>query len=209
MSASVVWVTPDAEKLLGYIARVSNPKASPDDDAEKLIRYLIRHKHWSPFEMVSACVEVNTTRTIARQLLRHRSFSFQEFSQRYAEVADTPVFTAPRLQDAANRQNSIPTDDPEIAKDWYTAQYVAWGYAHTAYKNALNSGVAKELARSLLPEGMSPSKLYVSGTLRSWLHYLDVRSGKGTQLEHIELANDIRNALLPHFPTVLSIDINE
>lgn len=209
MSASLIWATPDAEKLLGYIARVSNPKASPDDDAKKLIAYLMKNKHWSPFEMVSACVEVNTTRAIARQLLRHRSFSFQEFSQRYAEVADHPVFTAPRLQDTVNRQNSIATNDPIVAKEWATAQHVAWGYAHAAYKNALNIGIAKEVARALLPEGMAPSKLYVSGTLRSWLHYLDVRSGKGTQLEHIELANDIRNALLPHFPTVLSIDINE
>jgi thymidylate synthase (FAD) len=184
--ARLVWVTPDADRLVAYMARVSAPaNQSNGATAARLIGYLIRHRHWSPFEMVSLCLELNTTRDIARQLLRHRSFAFQEFSQRYADVGELPQapLREARLQDNKNRQNSLLTDDLELAEWWEAQQrYVRWE-AEQAYGEALVRGIAKEVARAVLPEGLTMSRLYMAGSVRSWLHFCDVRRGNGTQAE--------------------------
>lgn len=204
-AAKLIWITPDAEALLVHMARVSNPKSQEaGENSERLIRYLIRHRHWSPFEMVSACVEVNTTRDIARQMLRHRSFSFQEFSQRYADVnaLGEPVLRDARLQDVKNRQNSLPTDEAELRADWLAVQRAGWESAIDRYCWALERGIAKEVARAILPEGITSSRLYVAGTVRSWIHYLAVRLDPATQLEHRELASAIADELRPHLPAV-------
>jgi thymidylate synthase (FAD) len=176
--------------LVAYCARVSNPANQLNHaTSAKLFAYLIEHKHWSPFEMVSITVEIGTTRDIARQMLRHRSFSFQEFSQRYAEVrAIEPVIREARLQDAKNRQNSLPNEDPDLQRDWETAQRAVWALAHAEYHRFLKRGLAKEQARALLPEGLTPSTLYMAGTLRSWIHYVELRTGGETQAEHREVA---------------------
>jgi thymidylate synthase (FAD) len=200
---NLVWATPDAEKLVAYMARVSNPSATLEDDSSKLINYLIKHKHWSPFEMVSACVEINTTRDIARQILRHRSFSFQEFSQRYAEAQGFEKSEC-RLQDTKNRQNSFVTTDTELQQAWDKIQQNIITTAEAHYQIALGLGIAKEQARKLLPEGLTTSKMYMTGTLRSWMHYLDIRTGVETQKEHREVAEAIKAELLPVFPTVLT-----
>jgi thymidylate synthase (FAD) len=191
-TTSIEWATPDIDERIAYMARVSNPDAKPDDPYERLIKYLIDHKHWSPFEMASICVKITTTRDIARQLLRHRSFHFQEFSQRYAAVdQEKPVLSQARLQDTKNRQNSIATDDPDLQKWWTNAQNFTWSDAQTRYQQALNYGVAKEVARKLLPEGLTTTHLFMCGTVRDWYHYLNVRTGPETQLEHRELAEQI------------------
>ena len=194
----------DAKDLIAYCARVSNPTNQINDDtSEKLLNYLIKHKHWSPFEMVSACVEVVTTRDIARQLLRHRSFSFQEFSQRYAnphEMENTFVIREARLQDETNRQNSIDTNDSELDDAWANKQMAVIETAKMAYNWAIENGIAKEQARSVLPEGNTISKLYVNGTIRSWIHYVELRSAHGTQKEHMELARVIGEAISSIFP---------
>jgi thymidylate synthase (FAD) len=200
---NLVWATPDAEKLVAYMARVSNPSATLEDDSSKLINYLIKHKHWSPFEMVSACVEINTTRDITRQILRHRSFSFQEFSQRYAEAQGFEKSEC-RLQDTKNRQNSFVTTDTELQQAWDKIQQNIITTAEAHYQIALGLGIAKEQARKLLPEGLTTSKMYMTGTLRSWMHYLDIRTGVETQKEHREVAEAIKAELLPVFPTVLT-----
>jgi thymidylate synthase (FAD) len=190
-TASLVWATSDADALVARIARVSNP-ANQDNAATagRLIGYLIKHQHWSPFEMVSVCMEVVTTRDIARQIIRHRSFSFQEFSQRYAEVGDDPPpLREARMQDTKNRQNSVPCDDDIIRREWRRRQKNLAAAARDNYRWAINSGIAKEQARVLLPEGLTPSRLYMAGTLRSWLHYCDLRRGNGTQLEHTQVAD--------------------
>lgn len=205
MTAKLVWATPDGEKLLGYIARVSNPAATPDDDSKKLIAYLMKHKHWSPFEMVSVCIEIETPRTIARQLLRHRSFSFQEFSQRYAKVEQQPFYSTARMQHPTNRQLSVPADDETARYAWDFAQRAVWDFAYGAYTAAIRAGVAKELARNLLPEGLAPSRMYVSGSLRSWIHYLQVRLGNGTQPEHVALAEEVKAVLEKEFPTIMAM----
>lgn len=190
----LVWATPDADRLVAYMARVSAP-ANQDNDAtaDRLIGYLIRHRHWSPFEMVSACVEIVTTRDIGRQLLRHRSFSFQEFSQRYASVEALPP--APlrwaRMQDARNRQASTPTADAALLEGWERRQRAARDAAADAYRWALDNGIAKEVARAVLPEGLTTSRLYMAGTLRSWLHFCALRRGNGTQQEAREIANAV------------------
>jgi len=205
--AKLVWVTPDAEALLVHMARVSNPKSQEaGEQPERLIRYLIRNKHWSPFEMVSACVEINTTRDIARQILRHRSFSFQEFSQRYAKADDLGerVFRPARLQDEKNRQNSLRTDDEDLQNWWHTVQDDIADRARADYRAALNRGIAKEVARAILPEGMTQSRLFMAGTLRSWIHYLGVRIDPATQLEHRNLAFAIMDELRPHLPTLFA-----
>ena len=206
-AAKLVWITPDAEALLVHMARVSNPKSQEaGENSARLIRYLIRNRHWSPFEMVSACVEVNTTRDIARQMLRHRSFSFQEFSQRYADVSalgDEFVTRVARLQDQKNRQNSLiisPIDDRH--ERWFRMQEDVVGAAMDAYQWAINSGIAKEVARAVLPEGLTPSRLYMAGTLRSWIHYLAVRTDPATQAEHRHVATAIEAELCPHLPAV-------
>ena len=203
-TAKLVWATPDAEKLLAYIARVSNPKNQDNPDFSGLIRYCIKHQHWSPFEMVSAVVEINTTRDIGRQILRHRSFSFQEFSQRYAEVCnakEAPLREA-RLQDTTNRQNSLGTDDDELKVWWVTAQEELRNVSEHLYRVALEKGIAKEQARVLLPEGLTPTRMYMSGTLRSWIHYINLRTGPETQKEHREVAQACEDVLKPVFPTV-------
>ena len=193
----------NAQELVAYCARVSNPANQTNTDtSEKLIRYLIKHKHWSPLEMVSACLEIETTRDIARQILRHRSFSFQEFSQRYA-VADLGFeFKEARLQDTKNRQNSISTDDAELQAEWERKQSNLANDAVDVYKWALESGIAKEQARAVLPEGITTSRLYMQGTLRSWLHYIELRSGPETQKEHREVAQACAIALETIFPMV-------
>ncbi len=193
----------DAQELVAYCARVSNPSNQLNTEtSEKLIRYLIRHGHWSPLEMVSACLEIETTRDIARQILRHRSFSFQEFSQRYA-VADVEFETREaRLQDTTNRQNSIETDNEGLKNSWLRQQQQVQDYARSAYQWALARGIAKEQARAVLPEGMTASRLYMQGTLRSWVHYIELRSGHGTQLEHQHIAQACADALAPIFPMI-------
>ena len=193
----------NAQELVAYCARVSNPANQTNTDtSEKLIRYLIKHKHWSPLEMVSACLEIETTRDIARQILRHRSFAFQEFSQRYA-VADLGwEFKEARLQDTKNRQNSIATEDMQLENEWERAQKRAIYAAEREYKWALANGIAKEQARAVLPEGLTVSRLYMQGTLRSWLHYIELRSGPETQKEHRQIAQACAHALETIFPMV-------
>ena len=195
----------DAQELVAYCARVSNPASqSSNENSERLIRYLARHKHWSPFEMVSVCLEVETTRDIARQFLRHRSFSFQEFSQRYADPTKDLDFVCreARLQDTVNRQNSIEVDDQLLQNDWYRAQQRVIYAAQREYEWAIANGIAKEQARAVLPEGLTVSRLYVNGTLRSWLHYIELRSGNGTQKEHIEIAKACAEVISKVFPMV-------
>jgi thymidylate synthase (FAD) len=193
----------NCQELVAYCARVSNPANQTNTDtSEKLIRYLIKHKHWSPLEMVSACLEIETTRDIARQILRHRSFSFQEFSQRYA-VADLGVeYKDARLQDTKNRQNSIDTDDAVLVSTWKLKQQRVIETSAEVYKWALDNGIAKEQARAVLPEGITTSRLYMQGTLRSWLHYIELRSGPETQKEHREVAQACAHALESIFPMV-------
>jgi thymidylate synthase (FAD) len=192
------------QDFVAYCARVSNPTNQMNSDtAEKLIKYLIKHKHWSPLEMVSATMEIETTRDIARQLLRHRSFSFQEFSQRYADPADmdeTFVLSEARLQDTKNRQNSIETDNEELQAKWNMVQEAVIQEAEEAYEWAIENGIAKEQARKVLPEGLTLSRLYVNGTLRSWIHYIELRSANGTQKEHMELAKACGQAIAEVFP---------
>jgi|TARA_R100001377_G_scaffold85248_1_gene71036 thymidylate synthase (FAD) len=192
------------QDFVAYCARVSNPTNQMNSDtAEKLIKYLIKHKHWSPLEMVSATMEIETTRDIARQLLRHRSFSFQEFSQRYADPADmdeTFVLSEARLQDTKNRQNSIETDNEKLQKEWIRAQKHVIEAAESAYEWAIRNNIAKEQARKVLPEGLTLSRLYVNGTLRSWIHYIELRSANGTQKEHMELAQACGQAIAEVFP---------
>ena len=181
----------DLLDLVAYCARVSNPSNQMNKETnEKLVKYLIKHKHWSPLEMVSACMEIETTRDIARQFLRHRSFSFQEFSQRYADPTNDLDFMTreARLQDPKNRQNSIKSENDGLHIEWHRRQRNVIEAATNAYEWAINNGIAKEQARVVLPEGNTMSRLYVNGTLRSWIHYIELRSANGTQLEHIDLA---------------------
>lgn len=204
MAAKLIWVTPDADQLVGYMARVSNPAAKPEDDATRLIQYLISHEHWSPLEMVSVCVEIQTTRDIARQILRHRSFHFQEFSQRYAEVGQVePALREARLQDPSNRQNSISVDSKELQRWWGVTQEAAWKESVALYRRALEMGIAKEQARALLPEGLTETKMYMSGTLRDWIHYLRIRTGNGTQREHVLVAEEIFAVVAGACPVVV------
>lgn len=192
------------QDLVAYCARVSNPANQNNTQTnEKLIRYLIKNQHWSPLEMVSVCLEIETTRDIARQILRHRSFSFQEFSQRYA-VADLGFeCKEARLQDKKNRQNSIQVDDADLHEAWEQKQKEVAENAQTAYKWALDNGIAKEQARAVLPEGMTISRMYMNGTLRSWVHYISLRSGNGTQREHREIAIACACAIEKIFPMIM------
>jgi len=199
---------PNLQDLVAYCARVSNPSnQSNSETSERLIKYLIKHKHWSPLEMVSACLEVETTRDIARQLLRHRSFSFQEFSQRYADPTKELDFILreARLQDNKNRQNSIKTEDSELQTRWSLIQQRVIDEAKYAYNWAIENGIAKEQARVVLPEGNTISRLYVNGTLRSWIHYIDLRDGNGTQEEHAEIARACAEVVAKVFPIIKSI----
>ena len=195
-----------AQDLIAYCARVSNPSNQMNKETgEKLIRYLVKHKHWSPLEMASATIEVTTTRDIARQFLRHRSFSFQEFSQRYADprdMDDTFVVREARLQDTKNRQNSIPTDDNDLRVAWHMKQSQIIFEAKMAYKWAIDNGIAKEQARAVLPEGNTKSVVIANGTLRSWVHYIELRTENGTQKEHIDLALECAKQVAKVFPMI-------
>ena len=191
-----------ANELIAYTARVSNPdNQNNPKTASKLLGYLIKHEHWSPFEMVSVTMEITTTRDISRQIIRHRSFSFQEFSQRYAKSTNYETREC-RLQDKKNRQNSIETKDKELAEDWNMVQRRVINAAKDAYEWALENGIAKEQARAVLPEGNTETTLYMSGTLRSWIHYCKLRRSNGTQKEHMEIADKCWDVLSQHFPDV-------
>jgi thymidylate synthase (FAD) len=202
-SAKLVWITPNAEALIGKIARVSNPNNEENPEVDKLIRYLIKHKHWSPFEMASMCVQIDTTRAISPQILRHRSFTFQEFSQRYAKPTDSFATVLPELrrQDYDNRQNSI--DDLEEETQEYYQQRIDDHFRESVrlYESLLHSGVAKECARSVLPIN-TVTKLYMSGTIRSWLHYVALRGDNGTQKEHMSIARSVGEILDTELPQI-------
>jgi len=203
----------DAQELIAYCARVSNPgNQNNKETSEKLIKYLIKHKHWSPLEMVNACLEIETTRDIARQILRHRSFSFQEFSQRYADPTKDLSFEAreARLQDPNNRQNSMPLDfdqedERRLNEDFRMKQHVLWQQAEEIYSWAISKGIAKEQARAVLPEGNTVSRLYMNGTLRSWVHYIDLRRANGTQKEHQDIAQACAIEIAKIFPIMTDI----
>lgn len=206
-NVSLVWATPDAERMIAYMARVSNPANQNNTETNaRLLGYLMRNKHWSPFEMVNVCMEIECTRDIARQILRHRSFSFQEFSQRYA-VADGYEWSEARLQDTKNRQNSLPVQDRELARFWQEQQADVLRAARKAYEAALNNGIAREVARKVLPEGLTTSRMYMNGNLRSWIHYVDVRCDPSTQKEHREVAEQCRELLVALFPNVFDQEI--
>ena len=201
----------DVQDLIAFCARVSNPSNQINTEtSEKLIKYLIKHKHWSPLEMTSACLEINTTRDIARQILRHRSFSFQEFSQRYAnpaEFGEQFVVREARLQDTKNRQNSIDVEDAELQAWWDAQQKFVIDHVSRIYQEAIDRGIAKEQARAILPEGNTKSRLYANGTIRSWIHYIELRAANGTQKEHMEIARECAKVIAKIFP--LANDILE
>ena len=203
---TLVHSTPNGDELIAYMARVSNPTNQNNKDSSKLIKYLIKHKHWSPFEMVNMCVEINTTRSISAQILRHRSFSFQEFSQRYASVEELELPSPPqlRLQDTKNRQNSI--EDPNLMNKEQLKQVISTHYLTTydLYRNMLDAGIAKECARDVLPMG-SPTRLYMNGTLRSWIHYVDLRIANGTQKEHRDIAEACKQLIKTQFPLTYEV----
>jgi len=201
----------DAQDLVAFCARVSNPSNQLNTEtSEKLIKYLIKHQHWSPLEMVSACMEITTTRDIARQILRHRSFSFQEFSQRYADPTKDLNFVTreARLQDDKNRQNSVEVENHLLQNDWYRAQQRVIYAAKREYEWAIANGIAKEQARAVLPEGLIESRLYMNGTLRSWIHFIELRSANGTQKEHQEVALACAEAITNIFPLTSSLVAN-
>ena len=193
----------NCQDLVAFCARVSNPSNQNNTQtSEKLLKYLAKHKHWSPFEMVSACIEINTTRDIARQILRHRSFSFQEFSQRYANPVEELEFVKreARMQDTKNRQNSIEIDDRSLQTEWEQEQERVIEICQEVYKNAIEKGIAKEVARAVLPEGLTKSRLYMNGTIRSWIHFIELRSANGTQKECSEVAIACAEAISKIFP---------
>ena len=201
----LVWTTPSGESQIAYMARVSNPSGQTKEDTNnKLLKYLVRNKHWSPFEMVNVCMEITTTRDIARQILRHRSFSFQEFSQRYAKAAAFEMNEV-RKQDFVNRQNSIDInisddEDRRLAYWWQGVQSKLLNEVEFIYESALDKGIAKEVARKILPEGMTVSKMYMNGTLRSWIHYVELRTDVATQKEHREVALQCKDILVQCYP---------
>ena len=199
----------DAQDLIAFCARVSNPANQMNTEtSEKLLKYLAKHKHWSPFEMVNACLEIDTTRDIAHQIVRHRSFSFQEFSQRYANPQDMQeafTYREPRLQDTKNRQNSIEVQDTQLEMDWGHWQKKVIETSKQAYDWAIREGIAKEQARVVLPEGLTKTRLYMNGTLRSWVHYIELRGENGTQKEHMEIAHECAKVISEVFPLVKTI----
>jgi thymidylate synthase (FAD) len=207
MNVSTVWATPEGEALVAYMARVSNPANQDNKEtAPKLIQYLIKNNHWSPMEMVNICMEIETTRDIARQILRHRSFSFQEFSQRYAEIpSDGFEYGKARLQDSKNRQNSLESDDEYLKNWWIAMQHRATADAEYIYQEALKKGIAKEVARKVLPEGLTKSRMYMNGTLRSWLHYVAIRCDESTQKEHREVALLCKAEIAKAFPSIVEV----
>ena len=193
----------DVEELIAFSARVSNPSNQMNKETnKKLLNYLIKHKHWSPFEMVNACIEITTTRDIARQILRHRSFSFQEFSQRYADPIKELEFVTreARLQDTKNRQNSVEVNDRSLQTEWEREQGRVIWMCKQVYQQAIKKGIAKEVARAVLPEGLTKSRLYMNGTIRSWIHFIELRSANGTQKECIEVAKACAEAISKIFP---------
>lgn len=196
----------DLQELIAFCAKVSNPSAQINTEtSERLIKYLIKHQHWSPLEMANAVMEIETTRDIAHQIVRHRSFAFQEFSQRYAnpsEMGEVFVPRKARLQDAKNRQNSVITDDVNLHTVWEQHQRNVWHSAITAYEWAINNGIAKEQARAVLPEGNTKTKLYMNGSIRSWVHYIELRSANGTQKEHMDIAHACADVIASIFPIV-------
>lgn len=198
-----IYVGEDIQDLIAYCARVSNPDNQLNSETSaKLLNYLAKHKHWSPFEMVSACLEIETTRDIARQILRHRSFSFQEFSQRYADPTKDLQFITreARLQDNKNRQNSIEVEDAQLQRRWETVQKNVIAESRLAYNWAIENGIAKEQARAVLPEGLTMSRMYMNGTLRSWMHFIELRAGNGTQKEHQLIALECAKVIANIFP---------
>lgn len=201
-TVQLITATPNGDELLGYMARVSNKKAKPGDPSGKLLKYLLEHNHWSPFEMCNAVVCIECPRDIARQILRHRSFSFQEFSGRYAEYLELYTEREGRLQDHKNRQNSLPCTSEETLAKWSRLVSLVRRVCFSAYDTALRLGIAKEVARALLPEGLVPTRLYMNGTLRSWIHYWSVRCTPETQKEHREIAEETRRIVLQQFPGV-------
>lgn len=205
----LVSITPEAEKTIVYCARVSNPTGQDNDDYVKLIRYLIKHKHWSPFEMANMVVEINTTRGISAQILRHRSFSYQEFSQRYSDVGSLGSATVPHLrrQDQKNRQNSIDDLSPELVSSYYRRIGMLFEESQHLYQEMVSAGVAKECARGILPIA-SPTRLYMNGTIRSWIHYLQIRSGVETQLEHRQIALSILDIFKAQLPSIYQAAFN-
>lgn len=206
MTVTVQWVTPDVDAMIARIARVSNPDNQGSQSIEGLLRYMMRNGHVSPFEMAHACLEIETTRDIGRQILRHRSFSFQEFSQRYQTAAVLPV--APpreaRMQDKANRQSSLPCDDRDVQMGWLAQQERIQSQCRAAYEWALAHGIAKEQARALLPEGLTTTRMYMVGSFRSWVHYLQQRLHPSTQAEHREIAEQVRDVLEVYAPITMS-----
>ncbi len=206
-SVQLVHITPNAEELIAYMARVSNPaNQNNTETSQRLIRYLIEHKHWSPFEMVNMCVEINTTRSIAAQILRHRSFSFQEFSQRYSDISSigTPAIPALRRQDTKNRQNSIDDIDEDKKKFFDAKIQHLYSECYNVYQDLLDAGVAKECARDVLPLA-TPTRLYMNGTIRSWIHYCQLRCANGTQEEHRIIATGAYKLLQEHLPNVCAV----
>lgn len=193
------WITPEADKMIAHMARVSNPNAAKDDPSDRLINYLIQHRHWSPFEMASMCIEIFTTRDIGRQILRHRSFSFQEFSGRYAAYSDLKSDRDIRMQDLTNRQSSFAADEALRERGTEIMQDVS-RFCAEAYRHLLDMGVAKECARAVLPEGMVPTHMYMTGTIRSWIHYIKERTDAGVQAEHQMLARWIRDIFISYLP---------
>jgi thymidylate synthase (FAD) len=209
MSVKLISPTGEVDLLqdIAYMARVSNPaNQNNEKTSEKLVKYLIKHKHWSPFEMASITLEINTTRDIAHQIVRHRSFAFQEFSQRYAAPADLDEYPwelrETRMQDESNRQNSVETEDTLLNQHWIQQQKRVIDTARNAYQWAIELGIAKEQARAVLPEGLTRTRLYMHGTVRSWIHYIDVRTTPGTQKEHMDIARQCAYAINPVFPMI-------
>jgi len=201
-SVELVHASPDGDNLISYMARVSNPNNQNNTETSaRLIKYLIKHKHWSPFEMVNMCVEITTTRSIAAQILRHRSFSFQEFSQRYAGVTEMPDTLAVRRQDLTNRQSSIDDVNPYVAQEFQIKAKQVYDMSYHLYNEMLKAGIAKECAREVLPLS-APTKLYMNGTLRSWIHYCELRCSNGTQLEHRMIADECKKLIFKCFPEV-------
>lgn len=197
MTVKLMWATPEADKQIAFMARVSNPDNQNNAEFKRLLNYLMKHNHYSPFEMASMCVQIDTTRDISRQILRHRSFSFQEFSGRYEDMTKLGdmVERECRLQDTRNRQNSLECDDSHIESCFSDAQKEVWALCKQEYEDALSAGIAKEQARALLPEGLTPTRLYMTGTIRSWVHYIQVRGGEETQKEHRIIALGVLDVL--------------
>jgi len=206
---TLIHSTVDGDELIAYMARVSNPANQDNQNSSKLIKYLIKHKHWSPFEMVNMCVEINTTRSISAQILRHRSFSFQEFSQRYAQIDSLgdPIVPALRSQDLDNRQNSIDDIGVNCQAEWFAEIAALYSQSSKLYKQMLNAGIAKECAREVLPMA-SPTRLYMNGTLRSWIHYVELRTSNGTQKEHRDIAQACKTLIKTQFPLTFDSTFN-